>query len=45
MDLRGSILLSSGNFATKFLGGDKNSVLMHFSVKNSNSTKMDLRDL
>jgi len=44
MDLRGSILHSSGS-RLQILGDDKNAVLMNFGVKNSNSTKMDLRGL
>jgi len=44
MELCGSILLSSGSFAPKFWE-DKTAVLMHFVVKTSNSTKMDLRRL
>jgi len=43
--LRGSILLSSGSFAPKFCEMKKNAVLMNFGVKNSNSTKIDLRGL
>jgi len=39
MDLRGSLLLSSG------MGGDKTAVLLYFGVKNSNSTEIDLRGL
>jgi len=45
MDLRGSILLSSGSFTPKYLRNDENAVLIHFGVKSSNSTKLDLRGL
>jgi len=41
MDLRGSILLKSENFASKFWEMIKMQFLCIFGVKNTNSTKMD----
>jgi len=41
MDLRGSVLLNIG-CRLLILRNDKYAVLMHFGVKKSNSTKIDL---
>jgi len=47
MDLcRGSIcLIVRGSLPNKILENDKNEVSMHFSVKNSNTTKINLGGL
>jgi len=41
MDLRGSIFFNCGSFAPNF----REAIKMHFDVKNSNSTKIDLRGI
>jgi len=42
IDLRGSIMHNYWEFRPQILGDDKNLVLLHFDLKSSKLTKMDL---
>jgi len=39
------VYFAKSEFRRQILGDDKNAVIMHFGVKVSSSTKMDLRGL